>query len=231
MPDYNFMQQTPQYPSRQWGVGYWGATAMQPAASRTPQYNPNANPLYNTGNLFAANGAPNFDPQLPPAPTYTPGVPHNLSPPANADLYDQLMRLMLTGGFLDTKNWMSDDWRGNVGKSLSENVLFPMLQYLQNQHQWLSEFNESVRREDEAAEWQRYADTFGMELSKAQQALNEWSAEEAAKQWQKQHAFEKKRWAEEQQVAAAQRASEELQSRYAAFGRAQAPQVQWTRTW
>lgn len=278
MPDYNFMQQMPQYPA---GYGNQGS-------------------LVYGGNPYGSVGVPTFNPNMPAMPTYTPAVPHNLSPPANANLYDQLMQLGLTGGFLDPKNWMSDDWRGHVGKSLSENYLFPMLQYLQNQHQWLAEFNESQRREDAAQQWQRYTDTYGMELSKAQQQLNEWTAATAAEQWTKQHGFdverfakefglteeqarhtmalesrkqeaqeqqwgqqfgletrkqtaaeeqwaqehgfEKEKWgqqygletsrlAQEKELAEKRLASEELQSRYAAFGRAQAPKVQWSRSW
>ena len=330
MPDYNFMQQTPLYPAGQWGTSSFrgGAPGYDPYAMASGVSGMTI-PYGGNPYAMAASAPPTFMPNMGAPPAYNPGPVNYSAPSANQGMYQQLMDYFRDRGFFSVDNWLNEAWRANIGKSASENFLFPMLQYLQNQNQWRSEFAESVRRENEAANWQRYTDTFGMGLSEAQQKLNEWAAGTAAEQWTKEHGFavdkfakefglteeqarhamglatrgqeftesswgkefglkerqqqaaeeqwgkefglaerkqtaEEKKWAEEhgfektkwgeqlgfekekwggqlgleqsrlaqeKELAEKQRASQELQSRYSAFGRAQAPKVQWTRSW
>ena len=287
MPDYNFMQQMPQYPNGQWGTSayrnpatygssYTNAFAgsvpnagmadpfgYAPSATDTeiyaklrefltsPDYfNPgngagsnwrsNVGTSYGGGGTVSAAGGgggtvsaaggvkgigglpggqtivydPNtgaypappgsvtpppstYIPDIGNAPTYTPGPSGYTPSSTDTEMYARLMEFLTNQGYFNPDNWMDPNWRPNVGKSASENVILPLLQFLQNKAQFEKEHAESIRREDAAAAWQRHTDTVGMKLAEAAQRLNEWAATVSAEQWEKQFAFEADKFAQE----------------------------------
>lgn len=59
----------------------------------------------------------------------------------------------------------------------------PYQQFLQNNQQYTTDFNEAQRRWDSQNGWQQQMDTYNMGLTGRQQTFNEWQAQEAANQW------------------------------------------------
>lgn len=157
------------------------------------------------------------------------------------------------------QNWWTNEKNQNAIGTWASTAL-PIWQLEQNQRQYQSDFNEAQRRWNTEQGWSQKRDTFNMDLATRQQQSAEWQAQESANQWNKQftHTQGQDMWGRgfserqqkhtegqdlwgrgfsEQQLAQnatlerERNASQELQARYAAFGRAQAPSAQFLGGW
>lgn len=136
--------------------------------------------------------------------------------------------------------WTNDQQRGAL-KSYLENYAFPAAQYQSNQQQQLwDQYMQGLNYN-----MQTGMNQFNMGLANQQQSLQNWLANEQARQFAAQFGLESnvanwrygqqgtERYAIDQEMARLreQLANDLIQSRYMAFGRAQAPNPRATVNW
>lgn len=169
-----------------------------------------------------------FQPWNPEIPNFWPMYPETGGGGWRADpKYDDWQ---MPDWFGKDKDWWQNAKQRDAAKGWMEAQL-PAAQFDQNRYQYAKDFNEAQRRFNQEFGWGTKRDTFNMNLSAQQQKMAEWVAQNQQGNWEKQFAHTQGQDIWGRGFSEKQLEAQNMQSRYQAFGRAQAPSAQWARSW
>ena len=183
-------------------------------------------PSYNWGNWNG--GVPNIPPM---------GPPQNAQPAQNW----ANQNFQMPDWIGNTRDWWKDG--GNqAALGAWAQMMQPWAQMQQNASQYGQDFNEAQRRWNSQFGWQQQGDTFNMNLSQRQQNASEWQMNEAARQWGQQFQYQRgqdnRTWdlsnrqlSQQDRLAMAEMANQKQIATMQAYGREQAPNARFVRSW